>query len=95
MYKGNRLDDFKWDGGENFDKLVHWGVCPARSLVGVLDDFCFNTKLEVETAYPIINELQCKLEDLEKTIRRFILEMEEEKEAPEPAQPGTDSEAGK
>ena len=73
MYKGNRLSDWKWEGGSNLEELVTWGVLPAMSFVDVLDDIADNRDFsDNSTACYIVNELKCKLEDIKETIYRFI-----------------------
>jgi len=91
---GFRLSQYKWEDGGNLEELITWGITPAIALVDILDRMEDNKNLsDNPVTCLILNDLKCKLEDIEKTIYRFMDEMNEEKKAPETAQPSTDSEA--
>ncbi len=76
---GFRLSQYKWEGGKNFEELVTWGITPAIALMDILDGMEDNESLSNNPAvYLILNDLKCKLEDIEVTIYRFIHEKAEE-----------------
>ena len=83
---GFRLSQYKWEDGGTLEELITWGITPAIALVDILDHMEDNKNLsDNPVTCLILNDLKCKLEDIEKTIYRFMDEMNEEKKAPEPA----------
>jgi hypothetical protein len=82
--EGFRLSQYKWEGGANLEELVTWGINPVIALVDILDDMEDKDNLsDNHVTCLILNDLKCKLEDLEQTVYRFIDEMHEDKKASE------------
>ena len=99
MYEGPKADrasNLEWDKGEGLENLVTWGIDPLKHYIDSME-----RELDAqgcngpETTFTVIlNEMKCKVEDMEETLYRFREEFRtKEGKAPEQVPVSEDSRA--
>ncbi len=69
------LKDLNWNGGDNLEELVTWGITPIKELVRILDEEIE----EMDNDDPSMNrfifvmyEMDHKIEELEEVFYRWL-----------------------